>query len=233
MLVISGLAFGLFYIAYTYIMFYVSHFPNDTGGLAFSRAIYQSFTGIYLMEIMLAGLFFLAQNESGSQSAIPEGVLMCVLIAITIGVQFTISSSFDPLTHYLPVDADEFPQPKTPNFGKVAWVKTAIRALNYSGTTDDIDAVTNINDAVIESYDYTMENAYMHSAIRDPEPIVWIAQDNLGIAADEVRRTRASGLNILMSTDGARFNEKMNIEIDSSPPDHVKTTEKNNNQTRF
>jgi hypothetical protein len=32
-------------------------FPNNSGGLAFSRVIYQSFTGIYLMEIMLAGLF--------------------------------------------------------------------------------------------------------------------------------------------------------------------------------
>jgi hypothetical protein len=233
MLVISGLAFGLFCIAYAYIMFYVSDFPNDTGGLAFSRAIYQSFTGIYLMEIMLAGLFFLAQNESGSQSAIPEGILMCVLIAITIGVQFTMSSSLDPLTYYLPVDANELLQPKTSIFGKISWAKTAIRALNSSGTTDSIDAVSNINDAVIESYDYTMENAYMHSAIRDPEPIVWIAQDDLGIAADEIRRTQASGLNILMSTDGARFDEKMNIEIDSPPPDHVETTEKNSLQTRF
>ena len=62
MLLISGLAFGLFYVAYIYTMFYVSDFPNDTGGIAFPKAIYQSFTGIYLMEILLAGLFFLVQE---------------------------------------------------------------------------------------------------------------------------------------------------------------------------
>ncbi|CAF0778429.1 unnamed protein product [Didymodactylos carnosus] len=221
MLLISGLAFGLFYVAYLYTMFYVSDFPNDTGGLAFSRAIYQSFTGIYLMEILLAGLFFLSQNESGSQSAIPEGVLMCVLIAVTIGVQFTMTSSFDPLTYYLPVDAEEFSRMEMSSLSQTAVPKTVINVLNSSRATDSTDAVSNINAAVNERYDNTMENAYLHPVMRDPKPIIWIAQDNLGIAVNEVRRTRASGLDILMSTEGARFNEKKNIEVDSPPPDYV------------
>jgi hypothetical protein len=205
MLIISGIAFGVLYIAYTYTMFYVSDFPNDSGGLAFSRAIYQSFTGIYLMEIMLAGLFFLAQNQFGSQSAIPEGILMCVLIALTIAVQFLISSSFDSLTYYLPVDAEEFP--------------------HIPGQITSTD-ITNINNTTIESDD----NTYMHPAIRDPKPIIWIPRDYLGIAENELQRTRTSGLNILMSIEGAKFNEKINIEIDRSPPDHLET---NNIQTRF
>jgi calcium permeable stress-gated cation channel len=232
MLFISGLAFGLFYVAYAYTMFYVLDFPNDSGGLAFPRAIFQSFTGLYLMEIMLAALFFLVQNESGSQSAIVEGILMCVLIVITIGVQFAMSASFDPLTYYLPVDAEEFSRLEIPVSRKVAWAKTAIRVLSPPGTIRGTDAVSNINDAVIESYDNTMENAYMHPAMRDPKPIVWIAQDSLGIATDEVQRTRASGLDISMSTEGARFNEKTNIKIDGPPPDHVETTESNNIRTR-
>jgi len=233
MLLISGIAFGLFYIVYTYTMFYVSNFPNDSGGLTFPRAIYQSFTGVYLMEIMLAALFFLAQNESGSQASIVEGALMCVLIVITVAVQFTISSSFDPLTHYLPVDAEEFSRLEIPVSGKFAWAKTAIKVLSAAVTTDSINAVSNIDDAVIEPYDNTMENPYMHPAIRDPKPIVWIPRDNLGIAADEVQRTSASGLNIRMSTEGARFNEKMKIEIDNSPPDHLETIETNNAETLF
>jgi hypothetical protein len=195
MLLISGLAFGLFYIVYTYTMSYVSNFPNDTGGLTFPRAIYQSFTGVYLMEIMLAALFLLAQSDARGQSSIAEGVLMCVLIAITVGVQFTMSSSFDPLTYYLPIDSEEFSRLEIPVSGKFAWAKTAIRVLGASATTD---AASSINDAVIESYDNTMENPYMHPVMRNPRPIVWIAQDNLGIAADEVQRTLASGLNILM-----------------------------------
>jgi hypothetical protein len=78
-----------------------------------------------------------------------------------------------------------------------------------------------------------MENPYMHPVMRDPKPIVWIAQDNLGIAAAEVQQTLASGLNILMSTEGARFNEKTNIEIDSPPPDHLETRVENNIENDF
>jgi hypothetical protein len=233
MLLISGLAFVLFYVAYIYIMFYVSDFPNDTGGLSFPRAIYQSFTGIYLMEIMLAGLMFLAQDDSGSQSAIPEGVLMCVLIVITIGVQYAMSSSFDPLTYYLPVDAEEFPQLGIPDTAKFGRAVRVIQVLSPSETAGGINAISNINDTVIESHENTTEMTYMHPAVRDPKPIIWIPQDNLGIAASEVQRTRASGLNILLSTKGARFNEKINIEIDEPPPDHVETREKGNVRVRF
>jgi hypothetical protein len=73
----------------------------------------------------------------------------------------------------------------------------------------------------------------MHPSIRDPTPVVWIAQDELNIAIDEVRQTQVSGLNILMSTRGARFNEKINIEIDGPPPDYVGTIENENVRARF
>ncbi|CAF3625708.1 unnamed protein product [Rotaria sp. Silwood1] len=232
-LIISGLAFGLFYIAYAYQIFYVSGFPNDTGGLAFPKAMYQSFTGIYLMEIMLAALFFLAQNESGSQSAIPEGILMCVLIFITIVVQYLMSSSFDPLTYYLPVDAEEFSRLEISNSGKFAWAKAVINVLNVPGRAGGTDAVRNMENMAIESYDTTMENAYMHPAIRDPKPIVWIPHDNLSIAADEVQRTRASGLDISMSTEGAWFDEKNNIKIDGSPPTFIEITDVDTVRNRF
>ncbi|CAF3011958.1 unnamed protein product [Rotaria sp. Silwood2] len=185
------------------------------------------------MEIMLAALFFLAQNESGSQSAIPEAVLMCVLIVITIGVQFVMKSSFDPLTYYLPVDAEEFSRVEVPISGKFVWAKTAISVLRLPGTTRGTDAVNNIRDMVVERYDNTMENTYMHPAIRDPKPIIWIAHDKLGIAANEVQRTRASELDISMSTEGAWFDEMNNIQIDGLPPDYVEMIEKTTVQCRF
>ena len=108
---------------------------------------------------------------------------------------------------------------------------TAISRLSSSGTADRMYTVSNIQNAVIQPYENTPENAYMQPSIRDPKPIVWIAQDKLGIAEDEVRRIRASGLNILVSTKGARFNEKINIEINGSPPDHIGIAENENVRT--
>ncbi|CAF1438391.1 unnamed protein product [Adineta steineri] len=232
-LVISGLAFGLFYIAYSYAMFYVNDFPNDSGGLAFPRAIYQSFTGVYLMEIMLAALFFLVQNEYGSQAAIPQGVLMCILIAITIIIYMTMRSSFDPLTYYLPVDVEEYAHLENPHKRRFPVTRKVIRKLHYLRTTDDISMISNINDAVMDFYDNTMENAYMNPILRDPKPIIWIPQDSLGIAMNECQRTAQSYPNISMSTKGARFNEKMKIKIDSPPPDYFKTQEEDMIHTRF
>ena len=232
-LIISGLAFCFFYVAYTYTVFYVSDFPDDTGGLAFPRAIYQSFTGIYLMEVLLAALFFLAQNDAGSQAAIAQGIFMCILIAITVGVQFMMSSSFDPLTFYLPVDAEEYSrlEPSAPE--KLRWAKTAMRILHPPRRPNGADASINIDGAVTESYDNTMQNAYLHPALRDAKPVVWIAQDRLGIAADEVQRTRASGLDVAMSATGAHFNEKNKIEVDGSPPDYVEQIEDGEVRSRF
>jgi hypothetical protein len=211
-LIISGLAFVLFYIAYIYTMFYVSDFPNDSGGLAFSRAIYQSFTGIYLMEILLAALFFLAQNQFGSQSAIPEGIFMCIAIACTIAIQFLIISSFDPLTYYLPVDVTEFQHLNNSIDEEI---------ISTNPTINDVQHITNTNETNIDFHEYNMDNTFVHPAIKDPNPIIWIPKDSLGIAESELQRTRASGLNVLMSTEGAKFNEKINIQIDGSPPDHL------------
>ena len=233
MLLIAALAFGLFYVAYLYTMFFVTDFPDDSGGLAFPRAIYQSFTGIYLMEILLAGLFFLAQNDSGSQCAIPQGALMCVLICITVAVQFVMMSGFDPLTHYLPADAEVFSELETSMSRKSFWSKKVISVLTIPGTKDRGDIVTNIDDAVSESEDRTMANAYLHPAMRESPPIVWIPQDHLGLAANEIRRTEASGLNITMSMEGARFNDKQKLEIDGPPPDYDELEEEDLVRTRF
>jgi len=57
---------------------------SDTGGLFFPKAINHIFVGLYVEQICLAALFFLAQNEKGKPSAVAEGALMVVLIVSTV-----------------------------------------------------------------------------------------------------------------------------------------------------
>ena len=57
---------------------------DDTGGMFFPKALQHVFVGLYIQQICLAGLFFLAQDSNGSQSAIPEGALMVVLLVLTV-----------------------------------------------------------------------------------------------------------------------------------------------------
>ena len=203
-LLVTGLAFIFSYVAYIYRLFYVSEFQYDTGGLSFPRAIHQSFTGVYLMEIMLAGLFFAAEDETGAQSAIPEGVLMIILLICTIIIHLTIGSAFDKLTEYLPIDSEEFSQLQT---SSVKHIET-----------------------ICENTD---REAYLHPCITARKPIVWFPNDRLGLTAGEIQRTQSSGLNIDISMEGAKFNEKNRIEISDLPPKHNESNEINDVLTRI
>lgn len=63
-LVFNIITFCLFWFVYRYNTLYATGFRLDTGGLLFPRAINQLFVGLYVMELSLAGLFFLVRDES-------------------------------------------------------------------------------------------------------------------------------------------------------------------------
>jgi len=74
--------------AYKYLFTWVWDQPKsmDTGGRFFPKAINHVFVGLYVQEICLCALFFLARNENGKVSAIPQAVLMIILIVITVSL---------------------------------------------------------------------------------------------------------------------------------------------------
>jgi calcium permeable stress-gated cation channel len=89
--IINGLAFGaflLFYFLHKYLFTWVNDQPNssDTGGLFFPKAIQHIFVGLYVQQLCLCALFFLAQNEHKKPSAVPEGGLLIALIVFTVSV---------------------------------------------------------------------------------------------------------------------------------------------------
>ena len=83
--IINGLAvltFFLFYQLYKYIFLYVYQQPStsDTGGLFYPKALQHVFVGMYVQQIVLCALFFLAGGTIG----VVLGVMMVVLIVITV-----------------------------------------------------------------------------------------------------------------------------------------------------
>jgi calcium permeable stress-gated cation channel len=94
--IINGLAFAaffLFYFLYKYLFTWVNDQPHssDTGGLFFPKAIQHMFVGLYIQQLCLCALFFLARDDSKSPSAIPEGALMVVLIVFTASILYPLS----------------------------------------------------------------------------------------------------------------------------------------------
>ncbi|GAA5869649.1 hypothetical protein JCM8547_005096 [Rhodosporidiobolus lusitaniae] len=99
------LAFALFWFVYKYLFLLVIDTPaaTETGGLFFPKALTHIFVGLYIEQLCMTGLFFLAQNSDGKQSAIPEGAIMVVLIVITAAFHLIMVKGYHPLVQYLPL----------------------------------------------------------------------------------------------------------------------------------
>ncbi|KAF8424929.1 DUF221 domain-containing protein [Tirmania nivea] len=106
-LIFNIFTFGLFWIVYRYNLLFVTNFKFDTGGLLFPRAINQLFTGLYIMEVCLIGLFFLVQDENGDVACFPQAIIMVMMAALTFLYQRTLNKSFGPLLTYLPITLED------------------------------------------------------------------------------------------------------------------------------
>ena len=76
----------MFYQLYKYLFLYVYQQPTttDTGGLFYPKAFQHVLTGLYVQQICLCALFFLAVDGNGHHKSVAEGALMVVLIVITV-----------------------------------------------------------------------------------------------------------------------------------------------------
>ncbi|KAM5348152.1 hypothetical protein ACJ41O_007976 [Fusarium nematophilum] len=101
------ITFGLLWFAQRYAMLYVTRFEHDTGGVLYPRAINQTFTGIYVMELCMAGLFFIVKDDQGKNTCTPHGSVMIVVLILTILYQVLLNYSFSPLFRYLPITFED------------------------------------------------------------------------------------------------------------------------------
>ena len=114
-LVFNIITFGLFWTVYRYNTLYVTKFKFDTGGLLFPTAINQLFTGLYVMELCLIGLFFLVRDvsiEDGRARAVgtpckPQAIIMIIVFLLTIVFQWLLNNAFGPLLRYLPITLED------------------------------------------------------------------------------------------------------------------------------
>lgn len=91
----STLALFLFYLAYRYNLLFVSDTAVDTQGLIYPRALKQLFTGIYLGEIVMIGMFSVVKSPG-------PAVLMAIFLVFTILFHITMTRSLNPLLYGLP-----------------------------------------------------------------------------------------------------------------------------------
>lgn len=101
------ITFSVLWFANRYQMLYVTRFKTDTGGVLYPTAIFQTFTGLYVMELCLIGLFFLSKDENGDIVGFPMAIIMIVMLAFTVLFQYLLMNAFGPLLRYLPVTFED------------------------------------------------------------------------------------------------------------------------------
>ncbi|KAG0326882.1 hypothetical protein BG000_001213 [Podila horticola] len=92
--------FIMFYFVYRHQFLYIYHQPIDTGGLAFPKAVKQSYTGIFICEITILGIFLAKQ---ATLNIVPQMVLLGILIVATAFSLSSLNQAFNPLVTFLPV----------------------------------------------------------------------------------------------------------------------------------
>lgn len=244
--VINGLAcftFFLFYLLYKYLFLYKYTQPPsaDTGGLFFPKAIQHVFVGMYIQQLCLCALFFLVTAPSGKRGALPEGVLMIVLILLTAGFHAIINSSFGPLTKALPLShAHRTFRHPAPSLD-VQDVDGGSGS-NRKETAEEIEEVSSPTDkprtsssesgaehAPHSDYDDmffargpdgTEDYGFAQPAACRPQRIVWIPDDSLSLGREEVQTNKESG--VKATTQNAKMDEHGNVEVTGPPVDLAK-----------
>ena len=92
----ATIAMGLFYLAWRYNIFFVTDTQIDTRGLIYPRAIKQLFTGVYLAEVCMIGLF-------GASVAPGPLVLMVIFLIFTVLFHISLNNALNPLLYNLPM----------------------------------------------------------------------------------------------------------------------------------
>jgi len=215
---------------YKYLFLWVYQQPStsDTGGLFFPKAIGHIFVGMYVQQVCLAALFFLAQNQNKKASAIPEGVLMIVLVVITAFYHLIITNSYGPLLHALPlsladktytapaITREETREESAPLNGRPSNGSSANGESDHEPKAKDKTPATVDASAKAKTED---DYGFAHPATSRPQRTVWLPKDTLGISEEEVTACKESGVDA--SLKDAVMNEKGNVDVTGPPPDLI------------
>lgn len=77
------ISFAMLWGAHRYSVMHVKELGSDHGGILYPRAINQTFTGVYVMALCMAGLFLGVRDDTGRQSCVPHGIVMIVALVLT------------------------------------------------------------------------------------------------------------------------------------------------------
>ncbi|KAK4448139.1 hypothetical protein QBC34DRAFT_408273 [Podospora aff. communis PSN243] len=235
----ATVAMALFYLAWRYNVFFVTDTKIDTRGLIYPRAFKQLFTGIYLAEVCMIGLF-------GASVAPGPLVLMVILLIFTVFFHISLNNALNPLLYNLPLTliAEE---------EESRLLDREVTLSDGAGPSHDAEKATNGDGAAavgragaqptkkpnfllkflkpwiysdytnlrtlvprgltLDAYgDEVARDAYFPPTVTSQTPLLWIPRDSAGVSQQEVAHTSRV---IPITDDGCELDEKGNMIWDT------------------
>jgi len=220
----ATIGLGLLYLVYRHNFLYVYGNNVDTRGMSYARALQQLTVGVYLAEFCLIGLFAIRIGDSSM--AVGPLVLMIVFTIGTILYHIKMRAALSRLTVQLPADLlvkcdrnvrrsqgvadveDGSDKTATENGAKSDSSGLKERSTGWMKMDDSIELAPCFDELAPQPDSY---DVYCRPCVASPEPVMWIARDDMGISRGEIEATSR----ILEATDEhAWFDEKGKVVWD-------------------
>jgi hypothetical protein len=224
---------SLYYLSYRYMLLYTAQPKIDTKGHAYTLALQQILTGVYIAELCLIGLF-------GLRSAAGPAVMVTVLLLATIAFNVLMNRHFSPLEQYLPADlalegdSNGEQEPLLSSAEEGASSALSREEARISALSSRTHVPTRIvgplaqffephifasytamrrwmhdgdfDDEVPQYSDEAMRKAYIHPAYTNSAPLVWLPRDDMGVSKREIQANKDKELE--SSDEGAWIDEE-------------------------
>jgi len=242
---------GLLYVAYRYNMLYVYNTQIDTKGAFYAKALEQLMVGVYLAEFCILGLFGIGIGSSLSSigPTVILVVLIATTIAFHVLVKMKLKPqvvhlpledvSSSDTGHSAPPHAEQGLNdaptdseksqdrigPLTTNLDareQEPWYKKIFTIRQPSVGQISASLAPHFRQPVPALTKQEITEAYMHPALNEQNPVIWLARDRAGLSRKECEGLRQSvgKLGVEVTDRGAVMNEKGKVEwLDESVRD--------------
>jgi hypothetical protein len=202
-------------------LLYTAQPKIDTKGHAYTLALQQVLTGIYIAELCLIGLFTLDDAKGPL-------FMLVILFLITAIFNYTTNRYFAPLEQYLPADLaleseddEQAPLLSSAEEGESDALRTAESRIDRLSNRTHVPphvvsplarflqprifASHTAMKAWLRDGDFDeddepeyseddLKKAYLNPAYTSKTPIVWLAKDSIGVSKNEVKENEEKGL---------------------------------------
>jgi hypothetical protein len=201
-LVFSTISFGVLWILYRSYPPKLTEADPVTYRHFYPTAIRQLFTGIYFMELSLAGLFFLVRDANDKATCTAQAAVMVVATVFTALFHYTLDHS--RWIHWLPL----------PDVLKQKMDRISSKGKDQLEWRCGREVKLSIAKPGVLQVDFAQDEA-----LRSSRPVVWIPKDELGISDDEISHVRRTHDSMWISNEGASLDERGKLKLCGSPPE--------------